>query len=1017
MEPERWRQISRLYHAAAAQAADDRRLFLDEACRGNQTLRKEVESLLEHESAAEAFFAQPPDEVMAPRLVSDSHAPAAALQPGGTLGRYQIERQLGQGGMGRVFLAYDPTLRRKVAIKVLKWSATGEGSRSRLLHEARCVARLNHPNVCGIYEVGEESGLAFIAMEYVEGRPLADIVVDGPLPIEDTLRYGIEAAAALAHAHELGIVHRDVKAANAIISSGGRLKIVDFGLARRTGSATSDATTAATIAGPGLTVGTPYAMAPEQVRGGEAEPRTDVWALGVLLYEMVAGAKPFDAPTLNELFSSILRDPPVSLPPGTPDAIAQVVHKCLAKAPAQRYQRASDVRLVLETVASTIKTAPAAARLERRPPGADSARGGTVTVARRLTERLRSSRGIVWSAAALAVSAAIGLMVFREPVPALSERDTILLADVENDTGDPVFDGALKRALAVKLDESPFLNIFPDDRVRYTLRLMGRPPDERLTPEIGREICERQGIAAMVAGSITALGSRYVIVLTAVGGLTGDSLASVQTEADRKEDVLRALGTAASTLRRRLGESLASIERFDAPLQDATTGSLEALKAYSTGFSLASAGNSREAVALLNRAVELDPDFALAYLALSVRHLGLREPALVARHAVQAYERSTRVTERERLQIAAHYHYYVTGDLLKVLESLTQLRQTYPRDFFVFMQLGVYYTRLGQWERAAEAFGEAMRLNPDYSNAYTNLAESYIDQDRLVDAAQVLNGAVARQFEGTRLHELRFRIADLQGDAAQMQQELEWLDARDPAAGLGIRAEQAARAGRLREARAFAAKSADASVRGGQPEAGAFRWLMLAETEAASGAFGDARRDAGAALQLSTERDVMRRAARILAMSGASEDARSMLARLLEEYPPTHTFAHAAYLPSIRAALALAERDAETAIAELEGAGPYDATDYGLVYLRASAYLAGNRPSDAAAEFQKLLDQAHGSTPLSSVAQIGRARALGRSGDLAGSRRAYEAGIAAWKDSDADVPLHDAAALEFARLK
>jgi tetratricopeptide (TPR) repeat protein len=598
----------------------------------------------------------------------------------------------------------------------------------------------------------------------------------------------------------------------------------------------------------------------------------------------------------------------------------------------------------------------------------------------------------------------------------VTERDTILLVDFTNTTGETIFDGTLTQALAVKLEESPYLNIASDDRVQHTLRLMGRPPDERLTPAVGREICQRQGIKAMVTGSIASLGSQYVITLTAVNCQNGDSIARAQGDAASREEVLSALGVATTRLRGKLGESLASIQRFDMPVEDVTTSSLDALKAYSLACSLRAAGKEREAVPQLKHAIDLDPDFALAHAILGFVYRNLGELSLRDHHVTQAYERRSRVTERERLFITGTYHKAVSGDLLKEFETLTLLQQTYPRYAPGFAMIGHYYDKLGQLDLAADVFRETVRLAPDASSL-TTLAYAYINLNRLDEAKTVLEQVTAHTPEYTLFHYLRVQIAYFEHDDATKERELDWLTVHEPRSAFGIQAWAAGLEGKLREVRRFVAKLADLETRAGLLEGAALTWLSLAEIESACGAAEAARRDVAHALKLTAGRSVAHNAARILAMSGFHGEAQPLLDRCLNEYPPTHALAKALYIPAIYAALELTHANAAAAVETLQVAEPYETADYGVMYLKASAYLASDRPSDAAAEFQKLIDHAHRKSWYPRIALLGRARAVGRMGDSKGSRMMYEHFLTAWKDADSDLPILVAAREEYRRLE
>ena len=564
MTPERYEQIGQLYHAALEREPADRAAFLAEAC-GDNELRREVASLISSHEQAENFIEQPPDDIAA------GWRAAVTSLPEHSFAHYQMFSLLGKGGMGEVWLAEDTQLGRKVAVKLLPAEFTTEVGRvRRFAQEARAASSLNHPNIITIYEIGEaatESGSThYIATEYVEGETLRQRMASSPdkqIPLSEAIDVATQIAAALAAAHDAGIVHRDVKPENVMVRRDRLVKVLDFGLAKLTQpSARKVDTQTPTLTGiteSGMLMGTPQYMSPEQARGEKVDARTDIFSLGVLLYEMIAGRVPFAGTTPGEVIAAILRDEPPPLSECLPDAppeLERIIITALRKDRAVRYQTAEDLQTDLKQL---------------------NQRMGSGTRPVRPRRAIRKVP-VIAAATALALAAIVGWFYLNRH-PALTEKDTILLADFENKTGDEIFDGTLKQALAIQLQQSPFLSLFPEARVRQTLGLMGRAPNERVTAELAGEICIRQNLKALIAGAIAPLGSHFVITIEAINGQSGESLARQQVEAESREQVLRALSQAASQLREKLGESLSSIQRFDKPLEQATTSNLEAWKA------------------------------------------------------------------------------------------------------------------------------------------------------------------------------------------------------------------------------------------------------------------------------------------------------------------------------------------------------------------------------------------------------------------------------------------------------
>ena len=1048
MDPDRWQRTKELFGSALAREPADRSAFLAQVCGGDETLRQEVESLLAaHEEAGTTAGSSAKDSLSGRRI-----------------GPYQLMHRIGQGGMAMVYLATraDDQYRKCVAIKLILPGLHTDDLLRRFRNERQTLAALDHPNIVKLLDGGEaEDRSPYLVMDYVEGTPITDYCDAHRLSTTERLFLFRTVCSAISYAHQRLVIHRDLKPDNILVTTDGTPKLLDFGIAKLLNP---EAAATLVVTRMGQRLMTPDYASPEQVRGEPLTNSTDVYSLGVVLYELLTGHRPyrFNAQSSLEIERAVCEEEPVKPSTAvttiherttadgtsivvTPEAVSRtregdpkklasrlhgdldaIMMMALRKEPQRRY---SSVYEFSEDIRRHLEGLPVRAR------------AGTLWYhASKFVRRHKEGVVAVVVIMGLACALAIGGLLYTRNAHRLTDKDTIVLSDFDNQTGDPIFDDTLKTALSVSLRQSPFLNVLSDSQVAKTLKLMTRPVGSKLTPDVARELCLRSGSKAYFAGSIGSLGSEIVLGLKVVNCRNGDTLGQEQVTAASKEKVLEALGAAASNLRGELGESLATVQKFDVPLEQATTSSLEALKAYSLGEKAVHEKGPTAALPYNQRAIELDPNFAMAYRSVGLDYSALGELGRASEYLTKAFQLREHASEREKLAITAAYYFNVTGELDKSAQTYQEGIATYPLEYAAYDNLGIVYSEQGQYEKATEMTRQALRLAPDHVVSYTNLANDVLALQRFDETRQIIHEAQERKLDHFAMRDALYALAFLDSDSAAMAEQQQWLAGKPEFEnfGLALASDTEAYGGHVSKARELTKQAGDSAIRADSKENGAMWRAIAAQREAAYGNITQARQTAAEALNLApASQGVEVEAALAFAMAGDMARAES-LAQDLGKHLPLDTQMQLLWLPSIRAQLALHRKNPTLAINSLLAASPIE---LGLIqfvanisclyptYTRGEAYLAAGQGGAAAAEFQKIIDHSGivWNCWTGALAHLGVARAnalesrtsRGADADAACVRAlaAYKDFLTLWKDADPDVPILQRAKAEYANLQ
>lgn len=969
MTPERYQLICDIFAEAKDLPVEMRRRFIETKCADDEDLKKEVEAMLTADAESGEFIENTALEAAAEILADEQNQ----TKIGRVVGHYTIVAPLGTGGMGEVWLAEDARLKRRVALKLLS-AAPNDDFAIRFEQEAHAASALNHPNIITIFDIGHDQNGQFIATEYIEGKTLRQMIREKSIRISDAVEIALQVSRALAAAHQAGIVHRDIKPENIMRRNDGIVKILDFGLARFSIKNTSNPD-AKFITKPGTIMGTVAYMSPEQARALPIEESTDVFSLGIVLYEMLSGDLPFDGVNEIEMLAAILEREPPPLNDSIPDTLKRIVNLCLIKSP---FERPTAAEIVEELRHAQRRLEHSTDQINphktenlhdlqtiqmRMQTGNTPVHIGKITAANKGNTsffNLENSGAKIFTVAALVLLLALGsfgiyqyrAQIFGAPA-VLAETDKLLIADFVNKTGDEEFDGIFRQPLAVALAQSPFVALIPDGQIRQTLKQMEKPAAEPVTADIAREIAQRRGAKAYLVGSIENHGVKYLLTLDVFNAETNASIARQQVESANKETVLDSLDEAATEIRKTLGESLASVEKYDMPLKTSTTASLDALRAYTLATKSLSDGKTEEGITFYKQAAEIDPNYAGAYASLAAAYSNKGEMTTAAEYAEKAFALRDRLTEREKQKVVGFYYVFVTGEIDKDIENLEAAKLIYPRDNIYPLNLGASYSELGKFAKAEENARAALALDPTLFFAISNVGKYLIRQSRFDEAKVIFKDAAARNFDNKQVNENLFNIAYVEKDRATMEEQLKILEGKDKISALKLQANAALGEGKRQEYEKLVNQTI-AEEEKDAPDSAADFAVQAARNFAALDECSTAEKLAARALKLDRGHPILTDAALAYAVCQNSQ-TENLIAELKQRFPK-NTVVNSLWLPVIRAAEQM-NSNPERALESLEINRQFQgATNFWDNYLRGKIYQKLNRPELAEAEFRLIAE-------------------------------------------------------------